>query len=110
MTIDARCLVQAKYAENSQTTQYTSTAARTIIDKVSLLNVTGSAVTFAANLVASAGSAATTNLVMSRTIAANASDLCPELVGHVLNPGDFLSTLAGTASALVLRVSGRLIT
>ena len=31
----------------------------------------------------------------------------PELVGQVLNPGDFISTLAGTATSINMRVSGR---
>jgi hypothetical protein len=34
----------------------------------------------------------------------------PELVGQVLNRGDFISTLAGTASAINMRVSGREVT
>ena len=34
----------------------------------------------------------------------------PEVVGHVLEPGGFVSTLAGSASALVIRASGREVT
>jgi len=36
--------------------------------------------------------------------------LCPELVGQVLESGGFISTLAGTASALTFTASGREIT
>jgi hypothetical protein len=32
------------------------------------------------------------------------------LVGQVLNPGSFISTIAGTASAINMRVSGREVT
>jgi hypothetical protein len=31
----------------------------------------------------------------------------PELVGQVLSPGAFISTLAGTATAINIRASGR---
>jgi len=34
----------------------------------------------------------------------------PEIVGQVLNSGDFISTIAGTASAINIRASGRQIT
>jgi len=34
----------------------------------------------------------------------------PELVGQVLGPGDFISTIAGTATAINMRVSGREVT
>jgi hypothetical protein len=34
----------------------------------------------------------------------------PELVGQVLAFGDFISTIAGTASAINIRVSGREVT
>jgi hypothetical protein len=33
--------------------------------------------------------------------------LCPELVGHVLDSGAFISTIASAGAALTLRVSGR---
>jgi hypothetical protein len=31
----------------------------------------------------------------------------PELVGQIIPPGGFISTVAGTASAINMRVSGR---
>jgi len=109
VTTHAKCLVEAKYAENSQTTQYTAaTGVRTIVDKVTATNVTASAATLAVNIVASGGSASAANVVLqTKTIATGECYTCPELVGQILNAGDFISTLGGTASAVVIRLSGR---
>ena len=110
MTTTNRTLIQAKYAENAQTTQtlLSSVSARAIIDKFSATNVTASVATLAVNIVASAGSASAANLILAtKNLAAGETYNCPELVGQVLQPGDFISLIAGTASAIVIRVSGR---
>lgn len=109
MTTTNRVLLQAKYAENAQTTQtlLSSATARAALDKFTASNNTGAGVTFAVNIVPAAGTASAANLILSRTIAANTVDYCPEIVGHVLQPGDFISLVAGTATALVIRISGR---
>lgn len=109
MTVTAKCLLEAKLAENSQTTQYTApTGTRTIIDKCTATNVTASPVTIAWNIVPNSLSAASSNtVVQTKTIAAGATDTTPEMVGQILSAGDAISTLAGTASALVIRISGR---
>jgi hypothetical protein len=105
-----RSLFDGKFAENAQTTQYTSSAVKTIVDKFTVTNATGSAATFALNLVPSGGAAGTSNLLISRTIQPAETYLCPEVVGHILDAGDFLSTLAGTATALSIQASGRTVT
>lgn len=106
--VTAKCLVQSKYAENSQTTQYTATGLRTIIDKFTVSNNSGSLATIAVNVVPSGGTAGATNLITPAVgIASGTVYSASEMVGRVLNPGDFISTIAGTASALVLRVEGR---
>lgn len=110
MTVRVVSLFDPKFAENAQTTQYTSTALKTIVDKFTVTNVTGSAATFALNLVPSGGAAGTSNLLISRTIQPAETYLCPEIVGHTLDAGDFLSTLSGTASALAIAASGRTVT
>lgn len=104
-------LIAPKYAENSQTTQYTSSAVKTIVDKFTVTNVSGSNATFAANLVISSGTAgASNNVLKARTIAPGEMYPCPELVGQMMEAGGFISTLAGTASALVISAAGRQIT
>jgi hypothetical protein len=108
MTVQAKCLLESKYAENSQTTQVTSAAGvRTIVDKFTGYNGTASAVTLTVNLVPSGSAAGASNVKVARTIAAGETYTFPEMVGQVLNAGDFISTIAGTASAIVIRVSGR---
>ncbi len=107
MTVVVRSLFDGKFAENAQTTQYTSSAVKTIVDKFTVTNSSGSAATFALNLVPSGGAAGTGNLLISRTIQPAETYLCPEVVGHILDAGDFISTLAGTASALAIAGSGR---
>ncbi len=111
MTVLAKVLVPAKSAENVQTTQYTSANSLSIIDKFTVTNISGANATFSCNLVTVSGSAGATNLILAtRSIVPNECYTCPELVGQVLGSGDFISTIAGTANALTMRVSGRQIT
>lgn len=110
MAVEQRTLITAKYAENAQTTQYTSTSAKTVIDKFTASNTSSSDVVLSVNLVENGGSAATTNRILNRTVAAGDTYRCPELIGHSLEAGAFISTLCNTASALVIRASGRVVT
>lgn len=111
MSVTPSVLLEAKYAENSQTTQFTQGTGKAIIDKFTVTNVTASNATLGVNLVASGGAASAANLIVDdRIIAPGESYTLPSVVGHVLNSGDFISTIADTASALVIRISGRLIT
>jgi len=111
MTVTVKNIIPRKQAENAQTTQYTATSCKTIIDKFTVTNTTGGAVAFSANLVISAGSAGASNLIVSaKSIAAGECYTCPELVGQTLEPGGFISTLAGAATSLTISASGREIT
>lgn len=107
MTTTAAVLFETKEAENSTTTQYTSTNVVTEIDTFTAYNKTGSNVTFTVYLVASGGSAGGTNSVVSKTIPPGKTWPFPELIGQKLASGDFIATLAGTASALNIRATGR---
>lgn len=111
MTVLVKVLVPAKYAENSQTTQYTASGVTTIIDKFTATNISSAAATISVNLVTTAGSAGNTNLITkTKTLQPSEVYTFPELVGQVLSAGDFISTIAGTASAINIRVSGREVT
>lgn len=111
MTVTVKNIIPRKQAEAAQTGQYTAVNCKAIIDKFTATNSTLSAVTFSVNLVASGGSASAQNVVLSgKSIAPGETYLCPELVGQVLESGGFISTLAGTASALTISASGREIT
>jgi len=111
MAVSISNIIPAKTAENSQTTQYTSSGVQTIIDKFTATNYSASAATISVNLVTAAGSAGNDNLIVkTKTLQASETYTFPELVGHVLNPSGFISVIAGTASAINIRVSGREVT
>jgi len=111
MTVTVKVLIPAKTAENSQTTQYTATGVTTIIDKFTATNYSATAATISVNLVTSADTAGNQNLITkSKTLQASEVYTFPELVGQVLAPSGFISTIAGTASAINSRASGREIT
>ena len=111
MAVTVKNIIPRKQAEAAQTTQYTATNCKTIIDKFTVTNTTAGVVAFSANLVASAGAAGASNLIISaKSIAAGECYTCPELVGQTLEPGGFISTLAGAAASLTISASGREIT
>ena len=102
--------VPAKTAENSQTTQYTSTGVTTIIDKFTATNYNAAAATISVNIVTSGDTAGNQNLIVkTKTLQPTETYTFPELVGQVLTSGGFISTIAGTASAINIRVSGRVV-
>jgi len=108
MAVTPKVLVPPLQMQNSQTTQYTATAVRAIIDKATVTNTDTVNRTFSVNLVTSGGSAGNSNLVIDdKTIVPGETYLCPELVGQVLEVGGFISTIASAATALTLRISGR---
>ena len=109
MAVTTKAIIPAKQAENSQTTQYTCpSSTRCVIDKFSVCNTTTGHVVFSINLVNSGGSASAANRFLSlKAIAPDEDYSCPEIIGHVLEPGDFISTLASAATSLTIRSSGR---
>lgn len=110
MAVNARALIPSKIAEAAQTTQYISSNVVTIIDKFTATNYSGSAATLSVNLVTFADTAGNQNLtVKTKTLQPNETYTFPEITGHVLEVGGFISTLAGTSSAINIRASGRVI-
>jgi len=111
MTVTVKVLVPAKTAESAQTTQYTANGVTAIIDKFTATNYSAAAATISVNLVTSADTAGNQNLITkTKTLQAGEVYTFPELVGQVLAAGGFISTIAGTASAINIRVSGREVT
>jgi len=110
MAVYVRVLIPSKTAEATQTTQYTSTAVTTIIDKFTATNYSANAATLSVNIVASLDNPTNANLVVKTvSIQPGQTYLFPELIGHVLLNGGYISTLAGTATAINIRASGRTI-
>ena len=108
MTVTVKVLIPAKIAEATQTTQYIANGVTTIIDKFTATNYSASAATLSVNLVTVSFSAGDANLITkTKTLQPAEVYTFPELVGQVLSPGAFISTLAGTATSVNIRASGR---
>lgn len=110
MTVSLKVLIPAKNAEASQTTQYTAVNVKAMIDKFTATNTTAGALTLSVNLVTLADTAGAQNTVVkTKNLAAGESYTFPEVVGHTLEPGGFISTLA-SATGICIRASGREVT
>ena len=108
MAVNVKVLIPAKIAESSQTAQYTATNVTTIIDKFTATNYDTVARTISVNLVTILDSAGNNNLIVkTKTLLPSETYTFPEIVGQVLAPGGYISTLASAASAINIRSSGR---
>jgi len=108
MTVTVKVLIPAKIAEATQVTQYTATGVTTIIDKFTATNYSASAATISVNLVTASFTAGNDNLITkTKTLQPTEVYTFPELVGQVLSPSAFISTIAGTAPSINIRASGR---
>ena len=107
MAVTTKVLIAAKIAENAQTTQYTATGVTVIIDKFTARNYGAAAASLSANLVTSGGAAGDSNLVVNKTLQPGETYTFPEIVGHVLIAGGFISTIASAATTIAIRASGR---
>jgi len=110
MSVTNKVLIPSKQMEAVQTTQYTApTTSRAVIDMFTATNTSGSIATISVNLVAVSDTASTSNLIVDAVnIGVGETYNFPELVGHYLEAGGLISTI-GTASALTIRSSGRVI-
>lgn len=108
MPIIAANIIPAKNMENAQTTQYVATGVTTIIDKFTATNFSSGMVNVSVNLAAVGESTGNSNLIVkTRTLQAGETYTFPEIVGHTLRSGGYVSTLASSAAAVNLRASGR---
>jgi hypothetical protein len=101
--------LQSGYLGVSDAAVYTCPAASTVkIATATLCNVTGSAVTVSVGVVASGGTAgASHHVVHALSLGANDTlSLTPYLCGTMLTASDFVSGFAGTATAVVLVLTG----
>jgi len=107
-SVVAKRLVSPVQLGISISTLYTATNVRATLDKVTGTNTTGGAVTATLHIVPAAGSASATNMIIqARSIGAGSTEAFPEMVGHVLEPGETLQALASAAASIGVRVSGR---
>jgi hypothetical protein len=112
MSITARPLFEATLTAITAATQYTTPAAtKTIIDKFTATNTTGAAATLTVYIIPTSGVPSAANTIIAgKSLAAGECYTCPELVGHILTAGDFISVLSSVAGALTVRASGRELT
>ena len=111
MTVTVKVLVPAKLVVAATTKQYTANGVTAIIDKFTATNYSAVAATISVYLVTVSGSEGDLNLITkTKTLQASEVYTFPELVGQVLGVGDFISTIAGTATSINMRVSGREVT
>lgn len=108
MTVSVKVLIPAKQVETAQTVQYQATGVTTIIDKFTATNFSAAAATISVNLVSPSGTEGNENLIVkSKTLQPSETYTFPELVGAAISPNGFISTIAGTASSINIRASGR---
>lgn len=110
MAVKVKCIILSKQLEAAQTNQHIASV-KTMIDKVTVTNTTGAAVTFSCNLVPSGGAVGDGNaIIKDKAVATGETYVCPELVGYVLESGDAISMIASVADSLTIRASGREVT
>lgn len=108
MAVTVKTLIPSKIAEAAQTTQYVSTGVATIIDKFTATNYDTAARTVSVNLVTALDTPGNNNLVVkTKTLLPSETYTFPEIVGHVLEAGGYISTVASTGTAINIRASGR---
>jgi 3-deoxy-D-manno-octulosonic acid (KDO) 8-phosphate synthase len=109
MPIIAVNIIPAKNMENADTVQYVSpSSTTTIIDKFTATNFSSGMVNVSVNLAAVGDATGNSNLIVkTRTLQPGETYTFPEIVGHILPSGGYVSTLASAAAAVNLRASGR---
>jgi len=108
MTTTPKVLIPPKLAEIAETTQYPllpGDAVKTAIDKFTAVNTGAANATLTVYLIPGGGAAGPAN-AFRKTIAPGGSWPFPDIVGHVLEPGDVIATLA-SAAGISIRASGR---
>lgn len=110
MAVYLKELIPSKYSGTAQSTQYTASNCQAIIDKFTATNTSGSDSTISVNLVPNGLGADQSNCItFNRIIASGETYTFPELCGHVIGSGGYISTACNSAYT-VIRCSGREIT
>jgi hypothetical protein len=111
MTVTAKALAEGQIIPNANTTVYTAPGfTTTIIDKMTCTNYDVVSRVITVSIVASGNVVDDAYYIAKRTLAAKETYIWPEVVGQILNPGDFISAIASNNTGVNLRLSGREIT
>lgn len=108
MAVNVIRLVGPKQLTAAVVTEYTVPGSAMVrIDKASFTNTDTAAHTVSIFLVPSAGAAGASNeITVVKTILPGATWNCPDIVGQVLNAGDFIAMQADAPTVLTAMVSG----
>lgn len=106
MTTTPKVAFEAKFAEAAETEQYKATNCKASIDKLSATNTDIVNQTLTVHLVPPGGAAGPSNAI-TKQIAPGATWPFPEIVGHTLESGGAISTIASVASKVWIRASIR---
>lgn len=100
-------LISALQLANTVATLYTATNVKARIDKLTCTNIDSVAHTITFHIVASGGSASSSNkIIAAKSLAAGETYTCPEMIGHWLTNGMTIQGFADTASMVTARASG----
>ena len=108
MTTNVANFIPAKSVAITETNEYTTVNSRSIIDSYDVFNGTAGAIKYTVRIVPAGGTAGPSNTLIVQSIAAN-STVRGILTGQILEPGDFISTIADVVG-LTHRASGRKVT
>jgi len=100
MTISQKNIIPGVALTGALVTLYTSpTGTKTRIINATITNDTAGVVAATVHIVASGGAASSANKrISARNIAPGETYTCPELIGRVLEPGDFVQALGNGLS------------
>lgn len=108
MAVSVKVLIPAKIAEAAQTTQYTASGVTAVIDKFTATNYGAATASLSVNVVTQFDTTGNQNLIVkTKSLQPNETYTFPEIVGHVLAPAGYISTLASAATSITIRASGR---
>ena len=111
MTVTAKNLVEGTIVPGTDTTVYTAPAnTTTIIDKVTAANYDTVSRVVTIGIVAAGNTVSDIYYIAKRTLAAKETYIWPEVVGQILNTGDYITAISSQANTINLRISGREIT
>jgi len=107
MAVTLRQFTAAQYLTNAAATYYTANNCTGRIDNCTFTNTDSGAIAVTVHIVASGGTASAANMIISaKSLSPGECYTCPELVGKTIPSGSFVQALAGTASKVVMHMSG----
>jgi hypothetical protein len=106
MAVTIRDAYTGQLAAAAATLYTTDTGVRARILKCTVTNDTTTSVTFILYKIPTGGTAGPTNMIINtKTLGSQESYTCPEVLGHCLDPGDFIQGVASAANQVTIFLS-----